>query len=385
MFKALDISSIHDQLQTVLLTDHPNLQHAEECLHYLESAVAAYIVSIQTHTHQEVAAKNLPLFVHSQQFALIELLNLVTQPQPSHTAQKNTITTILEKIQQLFKRALDFINTFFRQYTNSELTLPLIDWHPTRLQLSERLTSIRNRLLSLQTSRLLTIALRPVVDAIDDDATPATYRMATYLHHLTDLLTQIPATGDINCHIRTVLGYVGFNSKPFLQYLTDSIEEEIAAMETTEEKINFLSRRAKDIKQIQILPHEKLYPQQIAASDYVIAFIAEETAYWQEYAQRQRLELSTGDEQPEQEKIHTEMPLSVLTAMLKVFVNANKTNPQPQEQILRIAARTFTTRKKKPIPFGSIRTEFFSNSLRAGQAAKEMFALLHNTAREIFR
>ncbi|RPE13173.1 hypothetical protein EGT74_06480 [Chitinophaga lutea] len=388
MINMLDIL-IREKLQTTSRQANLSAPTVSAFLDILRAEQQHLIAALQTQPLQTGTPESLTVFVHSQQYTLLTLLDTLYDERQQLTGQPSTADPqklrLIDRSLVIVLEVWQFVQQFFAAMILPELPMPKIEWAAARQWLCDRLREIRLRLLSTGTVQLLSIAIQPIEQATDEAAAVPTYRKCEYLQMLAGQLADIPATADINCHLRTVLGNIGFNSPAFLQYMTEILSEELAAQESTDDKLQLLALRAKQIKQIQVRPGYRLYDNQPVASQYVIAFIAEEIDYLRTVsAMMQSVGAVAGSPEPAGEKIQTNWSLSVLAGYLKVQMEAGGYSNRVKEEVLRTAARVFTTKKNQPISYSSLRTLYNNIELSTGKAVIGVFAHLHQTARKIF-
>lgn len=388
---------VHNHLNSLtnsIAEIHPSMMTGitEESLQNWIGFIAVSAEHIRHHLKNEAFGldneKQMEYFVQTHQLAFLTIIsdlqnyiNIVSGEHPHHERLRKFYLSITTYIQAI----LNFILQHFSKYFNMRMEVPFNYLPVVRTELGEEIQAIREKLSSLETIQLLTIAMEPITEFVENEAMAITYRQLQYFKAVISEIKEIDPKEDVNCAIRTALFYLNFNSRQFLKYALDLVLGEVEAVEYDSERKDKLLWVVKSLKQLRIKPNSKLNENDLGVYEYVLQYVSEEADYLQNRLQTVSEETVVESPMEEKEqKINTTLSLSQLAAFFKVLFETDVITNRIKMDVWRILAACIRTDKKKAFAAESLRALYNNVDPATGKSIIDLTFKLLNTARKLY-
>lgn len=368
---------IREKVQLSVMSPHISGEDLKKWIGYIEITAANILKEFKSDVLTFDTEHKLGLYIQSNQYAYIEILNLIThlreQGQSMAMGEFEGIKDFHQRVTKVLLELLHYLEYVFPGHFNYNLEVPAAALFPIKQEIDRKVASIKSRLLNVETAALLKITMLPFEQLLTEDNPRLTYHQIAYLRELTDILAEITPQGDVNCKIRTMLANMNFNSDEFGRYMCANMNEHLEACSTTAEKLDKLAWFAKNLEQLHIKPGRALYEKEPDIVQYLLKYINSEQSYLQmemtllpkgsavgPTTQQGESQATSTPDNTQHLKVETKLSVSVQSALIKVMVKADVYKDAVIRDLLRLFSANVRTARKENIDYESMRTQYYS-------------------------
>jgi hypothetical protein len=379
---------VREKVQLAIFSPHIKSDDTRKWAGYIEISGEHMLRELKTEVLTLENEKKIELFIQSQQYSFIELLNMVThygqRAAENGFPEKDLILDFYERISEVLQAVLHFLEKYFPSYFNYNLEVPSSSMILARNEIGSRVTTLKGKLLTMDTARLLKIVTAPLLVFVEDETVKITYRQFRYFRELLDDLEAIKPSDDVNCGVRTAIANLNFNSNEFADYMCDIMNEDLNALDTLAEKLDKLAWFDKNLKQLKIKANRALYEGEPDIVQYLMAYVHQEITYLQSTQVKEINHQPQGATEDQKDfKVETNLTISLQAALLKTFVNAGIIKNTGLTELMRFVTQYFRTSKKDDINFNTFHTLFYSVDASTKTALLAVCKKLTDAARNL--
>jgi len=270
-----------DSLITVSLNpEKVNLKSIlPEQINYLQSKIQKEKVEQEFFLKSEVFnlldEKKIRLLINEYHAALIILLDLAFENKKKITDKDLTVKELFNEVIACLDDLLSFVKLRFGFYINPEERVAVTYLSRFRKEVNQKMESIRDELEKANCEEASTILLN-FLDCFCEShkgVRLVTFQQLSYTRELLQELETLKSPyheNQIFTKLDTILIYLNFNSKFFINYFIRKIGKDIDALVTIKDKIDHLQLYFKEFNQLNRKPGAALFPQE-ASLDHVIS------------------------------------------------------------------------------------------------------------------
>lgn len=187
--------------------------------------------------------------------------------------------------------------------------------------------------------------------------------------------------GTTESDIIDLLFELNLNSLKLFEYKIDIIISELNQLDSTNDKINLLYEKRKNINQMQtkiVKPFLKDYP---SIKTQVIGWIEEEIEFLSKNLKLNAFSQKVQLENKEKTKIHTELSVAQLSYFFNILNQSGVIKQSNQREIFRFIAENFKTKTTDQISVDSIKSRYYNVESTTKNAVREKIIDLLNLAK----
>jgi hypothetical protein len=219
---------------------------------------------------------------------------------------------------------------------------------------------------------LLHLAVQPLKDIMEQKV-KSSYKDVVYLKELTRQLLTLLDTDtevDINWEIQTILFFLDFNDPKFILYATRRLNDQIASLPTTSDKLDSLHWHVHAMENLKSKPGFSFIPSLPPLREQIIAPI--KASYQYLYSKPHTNGVSVEHMKQNSPKIKTTLSVAKLAVFIKLFIKKGLIVNGSQIEVIRFMAEHYTTLKAEEISEDSLRSKFHVPDPAAIDAVKEI-------------
>jgi hypothetical protein len=305
-------------------------------------------------------------YIQLHQQELIRLTDLLSmKTDQSFHLQKQEYLELHRHISNTVEELLRYIERHFTKYFDQDTRAPesyiaiagseIVKWY------SDFQDQLKRRNADLT---LIDLVLYPMKKFIENIPTgQITYRGIIYVKEIQKELHQILIPGkegnDVDDDIRLVLLYLNYNTIKYFRYYTNYVTDLLREMDSAAGRIEKLSYLLKLVNQTQVKPGVGYNKTIYSLKDQLSDWIGEEVTYLEKMHKLNERNAS-GSNLAEDFKLKTEMSVSQLAFLLRVFIETKIIHNKNVSDLIRFFSRFFQTRRLESISYESFRVRYYN-------------------------
>jgi hypothetical protein len=312
---------------------------------------------------------HLQRYIQFHQQELVRILDSLQHPdrvREDLATSEDTIYGI-----RMIEDLLNFIERHFTRYFNQDTKAPE---SYIALAGSDLLNVIPYYQEALQNqnieSGLIALVLAPLRKFIEHTSTgKLTYRDIMYVREVGKEVKRIlgirkPLREE---SIQSIFVYLNYNTIRYFNYYTRYWVEQVKTLESVPAKIEKFSFALKNINQIQIKPGVAYNPIYPSLKEQLVDWITEEISYLERLLALTQKNLLSSGAIPTDFKVQTDLSLSQLAYMLRIFIDSKIIQNKNLSDILRFVSKCYQV-KHQNISYESFRVRYYNpeESIRKG-------------------
>ncbi|VTR29483.1 hypothetical protein [Sphingobacterium thalpophilum] len=344
---------------------------SEETLR-LQSLIKSQVFSINKEDE-------IDLLIKQYHVSLIALLDQtvrnkeLTAPEAKPMQELNR--ALLSNLDELFS----FLETRFSKYISLDERLPVTYFDVTKRELKIKIDRLQKCVLDNPVAKLL---VNKMTNFITSPSHPydLTFRVVLYFRELINGLEKIDWTQNDNeefSQLEHLLIYLNFNSKKFMNLLTDRLATEVNRYEQPVEKMDKLLYFYKAFNQLHRKPNMKLNPKYRDLDTVIGNWFSQEIVYLEKKLRLVVLPLqgiagsSNGIEQTLKQKILCVLSTDQMALILRATDDLRIIQAKSLNEVFKTIAPHLSTPYKEDISHGAMRSKAYSPEERDRQIAIE--------------
>lgn len=324
--------------------------------------------------------RHLERYIQLHQQELIRLTDLL--------AWKEKPNTSVQEYYELYHHAclavdelLSFIERHFTKYFDQDtkapesyITIAGSEIVKSYVELQERLKLVE---ADAQLIELIVYPLRKFIENIPSGQ--ITYRSIIYVKEIHKELYQVITSGkrgkDIDEEIRLIMLYLNYNTIKYFRYYTNYVISILSEVDSSSDRIDKLSYVLKLVNQTQVKPEVGYNKTIHSLKDQLSDWIAEEVFYLEKMYKLNEKNAS-GTMLADDFKVKTEMPVSHLAYLLRVFIDTKIVNNKNVSDLIRFFSRFFQTKRLESISYESFRVRYYNVEDGTKRSVRDMLLLM---------
>ncbi|MEO7992600.1 MAG: hypothetical protein ABI663_23815 [Chryseolinea sp.] len=272
---------------------------------------------------------------------------------------------------------LTFIERHFTKYFDQDTKAP--ESYIT-LAGSDMVKTYGDLLDSLKTlnvdGHLIDLVLHPMKKFIESiPAGQITYRRIIYVKEIQKEIQRIIFSQKkdipLDDHLRAELLYLNYNTIKYFRYYTNFIVAQLENVDSSSGRIERLSYFLKLVNQTQIKPGVGYNRTIHTLKEQLSEWIAEEVFYL-EKMHKLNEKNAAGTALADDFKLKTEMSVSQLAYLLRVFIETKIINNKNVSDLIRFFSRFFQTKRLESISYESFRVRYYNTEEGTKRSVRNM-------------
>lgn len=341
--------------------------------------------------------KYIETYIQQHQQELIRLTDHLLKyfpPQEARSIYENisddeTLLNLYRIIYHYLEGLLAYIEKHFSRYFNLKAKIPDSYKIIAIRDMEEEVELVSERLKAKEADEgLLALVVLPLKEFIQDKSCRnISFRRLIYLKELLKELSELSVgeliKEDLNKQIFCTLVYLNFNSYRLFVYCTEFMKNEYQKHETMCGQLESLALFYKNISQAQVKPSFSYKPKFKPLKDCLIEWLDEEICFLEK---RRQLSLNISVRQseaaPKDFKLITNLSVSQLAYLLKVFVDSGVILNKNQRDIIKFVSGGISTKKTESVSPDSLRSKFYNVEDSTKGAVKDLLINMLNQVRK---
>lgn len=321
--------------------------------------------------------RKLKRYIQFHQQAIIRLegylLNYANPDQISHTSNELDKATFCQYLYNSLEELLSFVGNQFPAYFDQDMWIPKNYRTIVLHQLKNDFETLETGLLKLGIeAELVSFSLHPISEFLDSNYSDVTYRKIIYIRELRKALFELihKKNDEPKLELQWVLFQHNFNSSNYFCYCTKEINDYVNQTEDQSERLDKLALVQKLIHQYPVRPGY-CYNLKLKSLKYQLSdWIAQEMDYLE--TRVNRLTAPVPDDPQTGFKIKTELSVSQLAYLLRVFIEINLIQYKSIASLLRVIPSIFQTKRTEHVGFSSLSGKYYKPETNTKKSVREL-------------
>lgn len=312
--------------------------------------------------------KQIELLVGQYHAALILLLDQSLENQQDSIHQKANLKKLSPFVIDCIEELLLFIEVRFAQHFNLSQRIPATQLSTTKAQIGQRLQSLENKITLYEedkaTAAILFQRLYFFIQYTKHD------RLITFknLHYAKDLLDGLERLNE-NCvkitdysPLDQLLIYLNFNSKAYLNYLTQRLAANVNNYKNTHDKMDLLLLYYKTFNQLHRKPEVSLNSNYSDIHTVLTNWFTQEIFYLEKKQHLAVVPLGSPKKEtdcPDREKILVDLTTDQIALVLRAADEIRLFQAKSMNQVFRSIVPFLSTPHKKDLSYDSVRSKSY--------------------------
>lgn len=329
--------------------------------------------------------RHLERYIQLHQQELIRLTDLLAGRSKKLNAEHQADSDFTELYQfacNVLEGLLEFIERHFTKYFDQDTKAPESYIILAGSDVLKGFGDLQDQLKQLEADPyLIELALHPLKKFIENiPSGQISYRKIIYVKEVHKELSRVIHSGkrndEVNEDVRLILLYLNFNTIKYFRYYTNYVNALLREIDSASGRIEKLSYLLKTINQTQIKP-EVGYNRAIRTlKDQLVDWISEEIFYLEKMYQINEKNLSVGGALTDDFKLRTEMSVSQLAYLLKVFIETKIIHNKNVSELIRFFSRFFQTKRLENISYESFRVRYYNTEDSTKRSVRNILLLM---------
>ncbi|PZR19357.1 MAG: hypothetical protein DI539_14280 [Flavobacterium psychrophilum] len=327
--------------------------------------------------------RHLERYIQLHQQELIRLTDLLaSRIKKLNPESESDFTDLYQFAGSMLEGLLEFIERHFTKYFDQDTKAPESYIILAGSDLVKGFGDLQDQLKQLEADPyLIELALHPLKKFIENiPSGQISYRKIIYVKEVHKELSRVIHAGkrndEVNEDVRLILLYLNFNTIKYFRYYTNYVNALLREIDSASGRIERLSYLLKTINQTQVKP-EVGYNRAIRTlKDQLVDWISEEIFYLEKMYQINEKNLSVGGALTDDFKLRTEMSVSQLAYLLKVFIETKIIHNKNVSELIRFFSRFFQTKRLENISYESFRVRYYNTEDSTKRSVRNILLLM---------
>lgn len=327
--------------------------------------------------------RHLERYIQLHQQELIRLTDLLAnRVKKLNPERESDFTDLYQFAGSMLEGLLEFIERHFTKYFDQDTKAPESYIILAGSDVVKGFGDLQDQLKQLEADPyLIELALHPLKKFIENiPSGQISYRKIIYVKEVHKELSRVIHAGkrndEVNEDVRLVLLYLNFNTIKYFRYYTNYVNALLREIDSASGRIERLSYLLKTINQTQVKP-EVGYNRAIRTlKDQLVDWISEEIFYLEKMYQINEKNLSVGGALTDDFKLRTEMSVSQLAYLLKVFIETKIIHNKNVSELIRFFSRFFQTKRLENISYESFRVRYYNTEDSTKRSVRNILLLM---------
>jgi hypothetical protein len=327
--------------------------------------------------------RHLERYIQIHQQELIRLTDLLaSRVKKLNPESESDFTDLYQFAGSMLEGLLEFIERHFTKYFDQDTKAPESYIILAGSDVVKGFGDLQDQLKQLEAdSYLIELALHPLKKFIENiPSGQISYRKIIYVKEVHKELSRVIQAGkrndEVNEDVRLVLLYLNFNTIKYFRYYTNYVNALLREIDSASGRIEKLSYLLKTINQTQVKP-EVGYNRAIRTlKDQLVDWISEEIFYLEKMYQINEKNLSVAGALTDDFKLRTEMSVSQLAYLLKVFIETKIIHNKNVSELIRFFSRFFQTKRLENISYESFRVRYYNTEDSTKRSVRNILLLM---------
>lgn len=331
-------------------------------------------------------------FIYKIQLSIENLIEItINQIKPNSVQELYKFSNQYNKTDHLkiiyiyLEKLLRFLEKEFSIYTSENSRVPFRTLMLEKQRLEPKLQFIESKFVeSCSNEKLLTIALDPIgkIAAIVLNNKIDYYEFKyckKYISACFDYFTMMVETTESN--VIDLIFELDLNSLKLFEYKIDTIISDLNQLDSTNDKINLLYEKRKNINQSQIKILKSYFRDYPSIKTQAIGWIEEEIEFLNKNLKLKNINQTVQIEDKEKTKIHTDFSVAQLSYFFNILHQSGVIKHSNQRDIFRFIAENFKTKTTEQISVDSIKSRYYNVESNTKSVVREKIIDLLNLAK----
>ena len=327
--------------------------------------------------------RHLERYIQLHQQELIRLTDLLaSRVKKLNPESESDFTDLYQFTGSMLEGLLEFIERHFTKYFDQDTKAPESYIILAGSDLVKGFGDLQDQLKQLEADPyLIELGLHPLKKFIENiPSGQISYRKIIYVKEVHKELSRVIHAGkrndEVNEDVRLVLLYLNFNTIKYFRYYTNYVNALLREIDSASGRIEKLSYLLKTINQTQVKP-EVGYNRAIRTlKDQLVDWISEEIFYLEKMYQINEKNLSVAGALTDDFKLRTEMSVSQLAYLLKVFIETKIIHNKNVSELIRFFSRFFQTKRLENISYESFRVRYYNTEDSTKRSVRNILLLM---------
>ncbi len=276
---------------------------------------------------------------------------------------------------------LTFIERHFTKYFDQDTKAPESYITLAGSDIVKIYGDLQDHLNRLSTEpQLIELVLHPMKKFIENIPTgQITYRKIIYVKEIQKEIQRIVNfkrdESSINDDLRAELLYLNYNTIKYFRYYTNYVVDQLETVDSSSGRIERLSFFLKMVNQTQVKPGVGYNRTIHTLKEQLAEWIAEEVFYL-EKMHKLNEKNAAGKVLAEDFKLKTEMSVSQLAYLLRVFIETKVINNKNVSDLIRFFSRFFQTKRLESISYESFRVRYYNTEGGTKRSVRNILLLM---------
>lgn len=276
---------------------------------------------------------------------------------------------------------LTFIERYFTKYFDQDTKAPESYITLAGSDIVKTYGELHDHLTQLQADpQLIDLVLYPMKRYIENIPTgQITYRKTIYVKEIQKEIHRIinfkRDENSINDNLRSELLYLNYNTIKYFRYYTNYVVSQLETVDSSSGRIERLAFFLKMVNQTQVKPGVGYNRTIHSLKEQLAEWIAEEVFYLEKMHKLNEKNAS-GTALAEDFKLRTEMSVSQLAYLLRVFMETKIINNKNVSDLIRFFSRFFQTKRLESISYESFRVRYYNTEDGTKRSVRNMLLVM---------
>ncbi|HPM32861.1 MAG TPA: hypothetical protein PLJ60_21185 [Chryseolinea sp.] len=277
---------------------------------------------------------------------------------------------------------LTFIERHFTKYFDQDTKAPESYITLAGSDIVKTYGELQDKLNRLATEpQLIELVLHPMKKFIENiPAGQITYRKIIYVKEIQKEIQRIvnfkkDNESSIDDDLRAELLYLNYNTIKYFRYYTNYVVAQLETVDSSSGRIERLSFFLKMVNQTQMKPGVGYNRTIHSLKEQLAEWLAEEIFYL-EKMHKLNEKNAAGIVLAEDFKLKTEMSVSQLAYLLRVFIETKVINNKNVSDLIRFFSRFFQTKRLESISYESFRVRYYNTEDGTKRSVRNMLLLM---------
>lgn len=340
--------------------------------------------------------RQIETYIQQHQQELIRLTDQLLQyfhPEEAvkiyEVSDEKTSTNLYKYVYQCLEDLLTYIEKYFSKYFSLRAKIPDCYKLIAIRDFQECFPDVESSLKEMSASeKLLHVVFLPIKRFTEDKhKEDISFRKLIYLKSMLKELKDLSAmklnNADLNQKIICNLTYLNYNSYRFFGYCTEHIKKHYQQEDTLCGQIEKLAWFYKNISQAQVKPGVSYKPKQKPLKENLLEWIDEEMGFLEKRKQLTlNLPVNKYEGLPLDFKINTNLSVSQLAYLIKLFMESGVMLNRNQREVLRFMSQFTRTKRAENVSAESLRTKFYNVEHNTKETVKDILIDMVNHIRK---
>jgi hypothetical protein len=326
--------------------------------------------------------RHLERYIQLHQQELIRLMDQLASIRNNENVANNQDYHELYRLAcRAVEELLTFIERHFTKYFDQDTKAPESYISLAGSDIVKSFGELQDRLKDLNADiYLIDLVLHPMKKFIENiPMGQISYRKIIYVKEIQKdlhrIIDSIKDEGTIDDDLRLEMLYLNYNTIKYFRYYTNYVVAQLESVDSSSGRIERLSYFLKMVNQTQVKPGVGYNRTIHTLKEQLAEWIAEEVFYL-EKMHKLNEKNAAGTALADDFKLKTEMSVSQLAYLLRVFIEARIINNKNVSDLIRFFSRFFQTKRLESISYESFRVRYYNTEDGTKRSVRNMLLLM---------